>query len=299
MNIRYLEYLIALDQERHFARAAALCNVSQPTLSAGLVALETQLGQRLVERDRRFIGLTAEGAAVLPWARQMVAAHLNLITAAARADSPLTGEVRIGCIPAAMPVVGHLAQELQAAHPDLSIFCQSLTSEAILRGIRTFELDAGLTYVDHDALPKLTVLPLYRDRFLLLTQAWNEAPGRGPTTISEAVERRLCLLPKAMQNRRILDERLAQHGCTTQPAITADSFDALFAIVATGGYSTFIPESYRSMVPPTMRALSITPELPASTIGLVVPDRDSPSTSSRAILDVARNLTLPAEFKHL
>lgn len=73
MQMRLLEYFVALAREGHFARAAAACNVTQPTLSAGIVALEEQLGKRLVERDRRYIGLTEEGRAALPWAQQAIA----------------------------------------------------------------------------------------------------------------------------------------------------------------------------------------------------------------------------------
>jgi len=100
MQIRLLEYFIALDREQHFARAAAFCNVSQPTLSAGLAALEEQLGKRLVERDRRFIGLTPEGKAVLPWAQQIVAGFQGLTSAALSLKGPLKGLMRLGVIPA-------------------------------------------------------------------------------------------------------------------------------------------------------------------------------------------------------
>ncbi len=64
MQIRLLRYFVALAREEHFARAAATCNVTQPTLSAGIATLEEQLGKRLVMRDRRYIGLTPEGAAM-------------------------------------------------------------------------------------------------------------------------------------------------------------------------------------------------------------------------------------------
>lgn len=59
MQFRFLEYFIALAEERHFARAATRCHVTQPTLSAGIANLEARLGKRLVQRDRRFVELTA------------------------------------------------------------------------------------------------------------------------------------------------------------------------------------------------------------------------------------------------
>ena len=73
MVIRQLAYLVALARERHFGRAAAACNVTQPTLSAGIRHLENELGVPLVERSQRFQGLTAEGERVLTWAQRIIA----------------------------------------------------------------------------------------------------------------------------------------------------------------------------------------------------------------------------------
>src|SRR3546814_3931974 len=74
MQTRLVEYFLPLEREGHFARAAARCNVSQPTLSAGIATLEAQLGKRLIRRDPKYAGLTDEGVAILPWARQLIAA---------------------------------------------------------------------------------------------------------------------------------------------------------------------------------------------------------------------------------
>jgi DNA-binding transcriptional LysR family regulator len=68
MIVRYLEYIVALAKERHFARAASACNVTQPTLSAGIKQLEESFGVLIVERRQRFVGLTPEGELVLAWA---------------------------------------------------------------------------------------------------------------------------------------------------------------------------------------------------------------------------------------
>jgi DNA-binding transcriptional LysR family regulator len=68
MFARQLEYLVALDRERHFGRAAATCHVSQPALSEAVRSLERELGVPLVRRSRRFEGFTPEGERVLRWA---------------------------------------------------------------------------------------------------------------------------------------------------------------------------------------------------------------------------------------
>lgn len=73
MLLRELEYLAALARERHFARAAAACHVSQPSLSAAIRRLEHDLGVPIVQRGRRFAGLTPEGERVLRWAHRILA----------------------------------------------------------------------------------------------------------------------------------------------------------------------------------------------------------------------------------
>lgn len=254
------------------------------------------MGARLVERDRRFVGLTAEGAAVLPWARQTVAAYLNLAAAASSVNGPLKGDVRIGSIPAAMPLIGHLAHRLQTDHPGLVLSFHSMTSETIIRRVRAFELDAGLTYVDHDLPPDMRSVSLYRDRFIFLAAAGSMSPPVGPMALATALDQRLCLLPETMQNRRILDEQLLLHGMVARPVATADSFDTLMAMASTGHYSTFLPESYRSLIPASMVAVSTDPSLPASRIGLILPNRNLPSTTVEAVSTAAKRLILPPQF---
>lgn len=73
MLLRRLEYLVALARERHFARAAAVCFVSQPSLSAGIRRLEHELDVPIVRRGRRYEGLTPEGELVLAWAHRILA----------------------------------------------------------------------------------------------------------------------------------------------------------------------------------------------------------------------------------
>ena len=72
MQIKHLEYLVALSREKHFAHAAAACHVTQPTLSAGIKQLEESLGILIVERGQRFRGFSPQGERVLGWARRIL-----------------------------------------------------------------------------------------------------------------------------------------------------------------------------------------------------------------------------------
>lgn len=286
MQLSGLRYLIALDQEQHFARAAQACGVSQPSLSAGIAALEAQLGRRLVARDRRFIGLTAEGRAVLPWARQVVAALDALTQAADTAPGPLRGELRLGVIPAAMPIVGAVGAELRRRYPELRLSVFSLTSREIAHRLREFGLDAGVTYVAHEPPAGVISVPLYDETSTFVSR---DAAG-GPISWEEALAQPLCLLHQGMQNRRILDANLAARGLAVHPAATADSYVALLSLVASGRFATIMPDSYAPLLPAWARMTPFADPVPASAIGMIVPDRSPLAPMAAAAVTLAHGI---------
>ncbi|MCK5725119.1 MAG: LysR family transcriptional regulator, partial [Gammaproteobacteria bacterium] len=103
MNIRELEYLIAIDEERHFHRAAERCFVSQPTLSGQLKKLEQELGVLLVERNNRQVSMTEAGQAVVRHARTVLAEVSAIKDVANYFHDPMVGDVRVGIIPTIAP----------------------------------------------------------------------------------------------------------------------------------------------------------------------------------------------------
>lgn len=287
MQLSGLRYLIALEQERHFSRAAQACGVSQPSLSAGIAALEEQLGRRLVARDRRYIGLTAEGRAVLPWARQVVAAIEGLTQAASTAPGPLRGELRLGAIPAAMPVIGLIGAELRRRYPELRLSVASLTSREIAHRLREFGLDAGITYVEHEPHAGVVSVPLYGETPMFVAR---ELPGPGPIAWADALARPLCLLHQGMQNRRILDANLAARGFAVHPAATADSYIALLSLVRSGAFATIMPDSYAPLLPPWAAMIPFAEPMPPSAVGMIVPERSPLGPLAAAALALAHRI---------
>ncbi|MFI6907240.1 LysR family transcriptional regulator [Nonomuraea sp. NPDC050394] len=95
MLLRQLEYLVALARERHFARAAAACHVSQPSLSAAIRKLERELDVPLVRRGRRLAGLTPEGERVPLWAHRILADTEALRQDLSEMREGLSGTLRI------------------------------------------------------------------------------------------------------------------------------------------------------------------------------------------------------------
>lgn len=296
MHLRYLEYFVALARERHFARAAEMCHVAQPTLSAGLSTLEEMLGQRLVIRDRRFIDLSPEGYAILPFAQQMLADH-QAMRAALNVDAgPLRGTLRLGAIPAAMPSVGYLVKALAAAHRGLHVSVRSMTSREIEQGLVARDLDAGVTYLSSEPPAQVRSVPLYLERFVFATHRESPYADRETITLEEAAGARLCLLHEGMQNRRILNAGLGARGLSVEPVATADSYVALLSMVANGDLSAIITDSHSAMVKahPDLRLIPLAGGLPPNQVGLVIIDREPLSPLARAAFAIAGKLDLPS-----
>ena len=171
-----LEYLMALARERHFGHAAEACGVTQPTLSAGIKQLEETLGVLLVQRGSRFIGFTPEGERTLDWARRIVGDTRAMREEIRALKHGLTGRLRIAAIPTTLAMVASLTTPFRARHPDVRFTILSRTSIEILAHLENLEIDAGVTYVDNEPLGRVTAVPLYHERYQLLTA--SDAPAQ-------------------------------------------------------------------------------------------------------------------------
>jgi len=294
MHLKYLEYFLALARERHFARAAQACHVTQPTLSAGIVALESAVGQQLVLRDRRFIDLTSQGHAILPYVHEMVANYSDLRAVVDGLPGPLRGTVRLGAIPAAMPRVGALAAQITAGQPLLKISVTSLTSREIEQGFQQRELDAGLSYLTGELPAQVDAIPLFHEHFLFATRRTAGLGARAAVSMAEAAGQRLCLLHEGMQNRRLLNAALAARGLAVDPVATANSYVALFGMVCEGGLDAIVTDSHRALFGqhPDIVLVPFSDPPPPNRIGLVTPLRTLVSPVTRAVMLAARRLVI-------
>ena len=188
MVLRQLEYLAALAREKHFGRAADACHVSQPTLSAAIRLLEDDLGAPIVERGHRYVGLTPQGQVALEHAHRILAEVENLRRGLDEIDKGLTGRLRIGAIPTALPIVSQLTGPFFARFPGVTVAVFSMNSQEIDRGIEEFELDVGLTYLDAEPIAHVKTKPLYVEDYLFLTPATGALAGRSQVTWREAAD---------------------------------------------------------------------------------------------------------------
>jgi DNA-binding transcriptional LysR family regulator len=299
--LKQLHYLAALAQEKHFGRAAQRCNVTQPTLSAGIKQIEGELGVLIVKRGQRFEGFTAEGLRVLEWAQRILADRDSLAQEIGAMRRGLSGRLRVGAIPATLPIIALLTTAFSRQHPGVSITVLSQTSREIERGLAAFDLDVGLTYLENEPLRHVRTVPLYVERYLLLTPATKAFADRKTVTWNEAADLPLCLLTPDMQNRRIINSIFRRGGRTPKTVVETNSIVGLCSHVRFGHWSSVLPHTFLHLFPQLDGLLQIPLAAPEATqkIGLVLTDRDPPSPIARAMSAIARKVDIPGSLRRL
>ena len=287
-----LEMFIALANERHFGRAAEVVGVTQPSLSSAIRQLEDQLGVQLVFRGSRFQGLTPEGQRVLDWARRIVGDMRALKDEMRSVHAGLSGNLRIGVIPTALPMVADLTAPFTARHPNMRVTILSRTSAEILEGIDSLELDAGITYLDNEPLGRVAQVPLYTEFYRLLCAPSMGLADCAQVTWAEVAQLPLCLLTADMQNRRIVNQHLAEAGARVQAVVESNSTIALVSHVRSGHWASVVPMKLAEMFTGQgLTAIPIVEPEAEHTVGLVTARRDLQTPVLQALIEAATRLS--------
>jgi DNA-binding transcriptional LysR family regulator len=284
-----LEMFIALATERHFGRAALACGVTQPSLSSAIRQLEDQLGVQLVFRGSRFQGLTPEGQRVLDWARRIVGDMRALRDEMRTVHAGLSGNLRIGVIPTALPMVADITTPFIDRHPNMRVTILSRTSAEILTGIENLELDAGITYLDNEPLGRVSQVPLFTEFYRLLCAPSSPLAARAQITWAELASEPLCLLTADMQNRRIVNTHLTEAGARVAATVESNSTIALVAHVKSGRWSSVVPKKLAEMFTGSgdLVALPIVEPEAEHLVGLITAKREPQTPVLQALLDEA------------
>jgi DNA-binding transcriptional LysR family regulator len=292
-----LEFFIALAREGHFGRAADECGISQPSLSAAIRQLEESLGVQLVIRGSRYQGLTPEGQRVLEWAKRIVGDARTMREEMRAARKGLAGHIRLAVIPTALAMVPLLTEPFQAKHPNVTFSILSRNSLQVLSQLDNFEIDAGLTYLDNEPLGRVTSVPLYAERYTLVTAEGTAFAARKSVSWAEMGEVRLCLLTPDMQNRRIINQHLSEAGIPIKPMLESNSMVVLLSHVATGRWASIMPRNVAKSFgfSSEIKMIPIVEPEAAHVVGLVATHREPFTPLVSALLHEARGLTFGRE----
>jgi DNA-binding transcriptional LysR family regulator len=296
---RQLEYFVAVAQERHFARAAEKCYVSQPALSAAIAKLERELNVTLINRGHSFEGLTPEGDRLVVWAKRILAEHDAFKAEVHAVKSGITGTLRLGTVPTASTTASLVLSAFCSRHPLAKVHILSrLAATELYRRVREFELDAAIVHAAPEDAHDVDLVPLYEERYVLVSLADMLPAGASTLTWPEAAQLPLALLAAEMRDRQIIDQAFAGHGITVTPQVETDSVASLLAQVATGNWACIVPHTWLWTSPliGEIRAVEMVDPVLNAQIALATNSAGPGSPIARALSTSAQELALNEFF---
>lgn len=238
-----LRYFVAVADELNFGRAARRCHVSQSTISGAIGDLEDLLGTRLLERSKRHVALTREGASMAVHARDILQ-RLEAVSDLARSlQGPLSGGLRLGIIPTIAPfLLPDLLLKLREQFPDLSAKITEDLTPVLLEKIADGSIDCAVLALPYQ-LGEVMVRTLFKDRLLVAhaRETVLETTAKGVTSATLRRENVLLL----NDGHCLKDQALS--ACKLKPEEITTSFQAaslvsLLEMVGRGMGVTFVPE---------------------------------------------------------
>jgi LysR family hydrogen peroxide-inducible transcriptional activator len=244
VNLRDLQYIIAVAETRHFGKAAERCFVSQPTLSGQIKKLEEELGVTVFERTSRSVEVTPVGADIVAHARQMMEQADAIQQLAQAHRDPLAGPLRIGAIPTLSPYLMPLIlAPLKKQIPRMKLILSEELTDTLLARLRSHEVDAVLLATPVKEAD-LEVLPLFVEPFWVAYPRAHAFYTRDRITLRDLNRENLlllaeghCLTEQAMEICHIR-ERQTQGEMAD---LRAASLETLIQLVGAGYGITLVP----------------------------------------------------------
>ncbi len=286
MNIRDLQYIVAVARLGHFGKAAEACHVSQPTLSGQIKKLEEQLGVQIFERTNRRVVATDTGLHIIAHARQILAEVGKIKELAKSAQDPLSGECRLGAFPTlASYIFPRLVMDIKAVMPDLRLILLEEKTDILLARLRAGDIDAALL-----ALPiedeSLHMQALFEDEFVLAVPADHVLSRYKHVSQDVLTQYPLLLLEEGHCLRDQALDVCRRHHLNEEQDFRATSLETLRQMVKAGTGLTFMPKVATREDDKGICYIPFTAPAPKRTIGLVWRKTSSKDIVMRNILEI-------------
>lgn len=295
MELRQLEYLVAVAEEGSFTKAAARVHVVQSGVSAQIGRLERELGQQLLDRTGHVVRVTEVGAAVLAHARAALAAVASAKLVVEEHTGLLCGQIRLGMVTSSwlgFDLTGLMAG-FHRTHPGVDISLSEATSDRLEEALIGGRLDAAVI-APADAAPQ--GLSMHRVADVPLVAAVG--PGdpladHASITLDALRGRPLIVFPRSVGSRVILDEALAAAGIAAQVAIEASDPNVVAELAVGGLGVAVLPLPHAERRPAELRVVAIEGGRLRARIGLAwSANRPSSPSTSAFVAYAARMLSL-------
>ena len=289
MELRHLEYFVAVAEEASFTRAAARLHVTQPGVSAQVRQLERELGEDLFDRSGRVIRLTGVGEAVLGYARSALEAAAGVRIAVDEMAGLVRGSVNVGMVVACSAIdVPDLLAAFHRQHPSVEISLTEANSDHLIAALVAGDLDLAYVALGPETPPGIETRILVDEPMVAVVGPDDPLARAGHLDLAELGRRAVISLPPGTGVRALLDEACAAAGIRPRIALEASNLGIIAALAARGLGVAIVPTSVAASGPPGLCTLPIDgPEL-RGRIALAWRSGGPMSPAARALVRGAR-----------
>ena len=243
MTLQQLEYILAVNQFRHFAKAAEYCRVTQPTLSAMIQKLEEELDTRIFDRSQQPVCPTPVGILIIEQAQKILVQANRIKNIIEEEKHSLTGTFKLGILPTVAPyLLPRFFPQLMKKYPDLDIRVVEMKTNDIKKALQTGEIDAGIV-ASLAGMEELQQTPLFYEQFFAYVSREDALFNNEVIRTSDLNGEQLWLLDEGHCFRdqlvRFCQMKSAR---ASQLAYHLGSMETFMRMVESGKGVTFIPE---------------------------------------------------------
>lgn len=287
MELRHLEYFVAVAEELSFTRAARRLHVVQSGVSSVVAALERELGAPLFDRDRHAVALTEAGRALLPEARATLAAAQAAADAVAETTAGLRGALSVGTMISTGTVdVPEVLGRFHQAHPAVLVRLRQAPggSADLARAVADGTLDLALLSLPGEPPAGVEVRQLEQEPMVLIVAPGHRLAGSPGVSVDLLGDETFIDFPVGWGTRAVVDRAFAAAGVDRQVAFEVANYATAAGLAGNGLGIAFVPASAADEMPEVAR---VTVDSPAMTWRIQVATAASrrPSAAARAFLD--------------
>jgi DNA-binding transcriptional LysR family regulator len=285
MELRQLEYLVAVADEANFTRAAARLHVAQPGVSAQIRRLERELGQDLLDRSGRSVRPTDAGATVLPYARAALAAVEGIRSAVDELAGLLRGRVAVGMITACSSLdLASLLATFHQDHPGVEITLAEGSSDELVHSLRNGRLDLAWVGLAGPTPTGLATQVIVDEPLVAAVRHDHRLAARASITTRELARHPLVSLARGTGMRAGADAAFAEARVEPRLAFEATSPELVAQLAGEGLGVAVLSESVVLANADTLHPLAITRPEPRSRLELAWRDDGPTSSAARALI---------------
>jgi DNA-binding transcriptional LysR family regulator len=294
IDLKWLRSFVVVAEEASFTRAAERVHVAQPGVSAQVRRLESELGQRLLDRSGRSVRLTEAGSAVLPFARAALDAVASARLAIDELAGLIRGQVTVGMVSGcALPVLAELLAQFHKQYPGVAITLTEGNSDRLIEMLKDGRLDLALIGVAGEPVPGLGTAVLIDEELVAAVASGHPLAGKETVAVTALRDEPLVSLPPGTGVRAALDAACAAAGFAPRIVFEARALPMVVTMAAQGLGLAVIPESVASR-PDAPAIVPIVNPAVRSRLELAWRQEPSANPAARVLIEQVRALRSPS-----